>query len=194
MAIEVVPLKVQINLGPHGALYPEFNRLRIVSQSGLDWSQYIDQFSPWIYDSVSGHRQATEDSELGMQWGMLLVPEEFAKEADERWSTCHLMTAEEAHEFFRARHAYRIPRLTRSVEDMQAVKLEVELHELLEKNATTEAERETHRRRKVKALGDAAKAVDASSTDAGVVFTRSASLRAVLDERGLRLKGEVDVS
>lgn len=194
MTTEVVALKVQINRGPHGAVYPEFNRVRLVSQSGLDWSMWVDQYGGWIYDSLSGHDDDTDGSGRGMQWGMLLVPEEFAIEACEKWKTCHLMSPGEAHTFFSDRHAYRIPRLRRDAGEMQAIKLEIELHTLLEDEAETEEEKETHRRRKRSAMKDAASAVDADSPQSGVNLTRSGSLQVVLAERGLTLKGESSVS
>lgn len=64
------------------ALYPNFNQLPSVNASGLDWSKYIDVHGEgWQYDKTCGHRDEGIDSPRGTQWGMLLIPQEFANEA-----------------------------------------------------------------------------------------------------------------
>ena len=80
---ELVGIKVKIGLKPNGhAKYPDFNQLPSVNDRGMDWSFYVDAYgSGWQYDKTSGHRDNTDDSPQGQQWGMLLVPETFADEA-----------------------------------------------------------------------------------------------------------------
>ncbi len=91
MARELAALKVKI--GTKGAdwpdprergwaLYPKFNELKTVIDTGMDWAKYVDVFGEkWHYDKCCGHRQEEPDSPRGMQWGMLVVPKEFADEA-----------------------------------------------------------------------------------------------------------------
>lgn len=91
MARDLVALKVKI--GTKGsdwpkpeerghALYPNFNQLQAVIDSGMDWSKYVDHYGEaWHYDKKCGHKQEEPDSPRGMQWGMLIVPKEFADEA-----------------------------------------------------------------------------------------------------------------
>lgn len=86
MAIQLVPLKVKIGLRPNGhADHPLFNDLDpAVRGDGIDWSIYIDKVGGgWHYDKKCGHREAdaAADSPVGMQWGCILVPEDFATAA-----------------------------------------------------------------------------------------------------------------
>ena len=83
MARNLVPLKVRIGLHGNGhAKYPDFNSLKTIQDIGVDWSVYVDMYGDgWLYDKKSGHRDDTPDSPFGQQWGVLLVPEEFASEA-----------------------------------------------------------------------------------------------------------------
>jgi hypothetical protein len=82
---ELVAIKVRIGLKPNGhAEYPNFNELGSVRKENMDWAIYVDQFGiGWQYDKTSGHKEHSEDSPAGMQWGMLLVPTDFAREAVE---------------------------------------------------------------------------------------------------------------
>ena len=83
MARELVGIKVKIGLKANGhAKYPTFNDLPIVKASGMDWSKYVDVMGlGWHYDKTSGHKEETQDSPFGQQWGMLIIPEEFATQA-----------------------------------------------------------------------------------------------------------------
>ncbi len=91
--MELVPLKVKIlikgkewsNYKQRGhAFYPDFNLLQCIIDAGLDWSYYVDQYGGgWHYDKQSGHKEEDGDnSPHGLQWGVLLVPEEFAEQAE----------------------------------------------------------------------------------------------------------------
>lgn len=85
MARELAGLKVKILLKPNGhALYPDFNSLQCVKSTGMDWCNYIDIYGDgagWHYDATSGHRDETEDSPRGQQWGVLVVSAEFVDQA-----------------------------------------------------------------------------------------------------------------
>ncbi len=82
MTRTLAAVKVAIGLEGNGHKYPEFNRLPIVQQSGIDWSYYVDQQGlSWHYDHCCGHKIATSDSPYGMQFGVLVIPEDFAVQA-----------------------------------------------------------------------------------------------------------------
>ena len=88
MARELVALKVKIGTRPNGhADHPDFSLLQVIRDSGVDWSTWIDtNGTGWLYDDV-GHKEVRAkgdvdfDSPHGQQWGMLLVPVEFANQA-----------------------------------------------------------------------------------------------------------------
>jgi hypothetical protein len=103
MARELTPLKVKIGLKTNGhALYPSFNDLPVVQASGMDWALYIESDGAgWHYDRISGHKDDTLDSPIGQQWGMLLVPKDFADEAIAIFpDECSIMTALECQDFY----------------------------------------------------------------------------------------------
>lgn len=85
MVRNLVPIKVKIGLRENGqAQYPDFNLLPSVG--GVDWSKYVDiNGLGWHYDKTCGHREDSVDSPFGMQWGVLIVPREFANEAIARF-------------------------------------------------------------------------------------------------------------
>ena len=84
------------------AKYPNFNQLQCVIDSGLDWSVYVDVYGlGWQYDKTSGHKDDTDDSPAGQQWGMLIVPEEFAEQAETAFpDDCDTMTEDELEDFY----------------------------------------------------------------------------------------------
>ncbi|MCP3684639.1 MAG: hypothetical protein GY861_18385 [bacterium] len=81
--MEYSAIKVKIGKKPNGHhLYPSFNDLQCVKDSGMDWSKYVDvEGLGWHYDKVSGHAEETADSPRGQQWGVLIIPEAFADQA-----------------------------------------------------------------------------------------------------------------
>ena len=99
---ELVAIKVRIGLKPNGhAEYPNFNELGSVRKENMDWAIYVDQFGiGWQYDKTSGHKEHSEDSPAGMQWGMLLVPTDFAREAVEMFPDKVQITGEVEFEDF----------------------------------------------------------------------------------------------
>lgn len=109
--VELVALKVKIGLKSVAPVrgnklqitadYPDFNLLPIVAASGLDWAHYVDLYGGWHYDKTSGHAEETADSSAGQQWGMLLMPEQFADEAEAAFpKLCAKMTQADAVDFF----------------------------------------------------------------------------------------------
>lgn len=80
--MELIPLKVKIGLRPNGhADHPDWKKLPLAQ--GGNAQERIDQHMivSWRYDKTSGHQEDTPDSPVGMQWGMILVTEQFAVEA-----------------------------------------------------------------------------------------------------------------
>lgn len=103
MAKELVPLKVKIGLAFNGhALYPDFNSLPVVQESGLDWSRFVDLFGlGWHYDKTSGHKEQSVDSPFGQQLGVLIVPKNFVKQAIAMFpDTCARITETELENFY----------------------------------------------------------------------------------------------
>lgn len=105
--MELVPIKVKIRLKTDGAaLYPSFNDLQVVRGAGLDWSIYVDRHgSGWLYDCC-GHKEEEPRSPIGIQWGMLLVPLDFANQAVSAFpNEVTKLTEPEAKTFYEDNHA-----------------------------------------------------------------------------------------
>ena len=81
--MELTGLKVKIGLKPQGgAQYPPFNNMNTVKASLMDWCHYVDNHGlSWHYDKTSGHKDNTPGSPMGVNYGLLLIPEAFAVEA-----------------------------------------------------------------------------------------------------------------
>lgn len=81
--MDLVPIKIKIGSLPNGyAKYPNFNQLQVVIDSGMDWSVYVDvEGTKWHYDKTCGHKEYSQDSPLGTQWGVLMIPAAFASQA-----------------------------------------------------------------------------------------------------------------
>ncbi len=81
--MNLVPIKVKIGLASNGyAKYPDFNLVSSSTRNNLDWAKYVDAYGlGWQYDKTSGHKEETVDSPFGQQWGVLIVPKEFADSA-----------------------------------------------------------------------------------------------------------------
>lgn len=96
-------LKVRVGLEPGGnADYPNFNVLAAVKDSGAgDWAYYLDSFGGGMhYDSLAGHKEEIADSPTGMQWCMMLVPEDFADQAVAWFDNVTRMTVAECKDFY----------------------------------------------------------------------------------------------
>lgn len=106
-------IRVEIGLRPDGsANYPAFNSLPVVIASGKDWSKYVDiEGDGWLYDAV-GHREEDAGanglpaSPFGTQFGVLLIPKQFADEAVATFPTkCTRLTEAELTTFYDSRIA-----------------------------------------------------------------------------------------
>lgn len=127
--MEYTAIKVEILSGQGKCLYPDFNQLAVVKQSGLDWSQYIDQNgSGWLYDKKCGHAEVDVDSPSGIWLGMLLIPEQFALEAIAKFPDRIVrMTEAAAETFYNNRHACKMPDEDIDSDILQGIKLKQEL-------------------------------------------------------------------
>lgn len=85
-----------------GALYPDFNTLASVRDSGMDWSHYIDRRGTgWHYDKCCAHAFEAPGSPIGIQYGMILVPKEFHDDALANFpATVKSMTEAEVEDFY----------------------------------------------------------------------------------------------
>lgn len=99
---ELVPIKVKIGLGNDGsAKYPDFNLINIDIRKKLDWSKYVDIFGlGWHYDKTCGHKEDSIDSPYGQQWGVLIVPKDFAIEAINKFPEVIKLTETELEAFY----------------------------------------------------------------------------------------------
>ena len=100
--MELKTIKVKIKLKDDGsAKYPTFNDLKSVQTSRMDWSKYVDVYGlGWQYDKTSGHTEDTAESPRGQQFGMLIVPEDFANEAVAMFEECVAIEEAEAKDFY----------------------------------------------------------------------------------------------
>ena len=120
-----VALKVRIGLHPNGnAKYPDFNRIASGVRDGMDWSIFVDKHGGWHYDQLAGHADddPAESSPVGVQWGMLVVPEAFATEAVSKFaSDVTILSKAEATIFYENRGHARDAAIQESVEVLQAI-------------------------------------------------------------------------
>lgn len=109
MNLAALRVKILLNPTSRRAKYPPFNTLPIVQASGLDWSQYVDHDGMgWIYDRI-GHRDDTVQSPFGQQWGVLLIPAQFAIEAVAAFpAACQQLTEAQLQSFYDNDHAPNI--------------------------------------------------------------------------------------
>ena len=123
----LVPIKVKIGIRDSGhADHPNFNTLQVIMSSGLDWAKWIDiNGSGWLYDNGCGHKEEdlTYQSPIGMQWGMLLVPKQFAEEAISMFPDLITKLSEtDCESFYNDRHANDFPEEEIDSEKLQAIK------------------------------------------------------------------------
>ncbi len=81
MDLKVIKVLIGTNTSG-GALYPDFNKLPVVKDSGMDWAHYVDsRGTGWHYDKCCAHAVESPGSPVGVQFGMLMVPKGFADDA-----------------------------------------------------------------------------------------------------------------
>ncbi len=101
--MDLKAIKVLISTNTSGgALYPEFNKMPSVVDSKMDWAHYVDRRGTgWHYDKCCAHAFDKPGSPMGIQFGMLLVPKEFADDAAANFpATCALMDEMAVEEFY----------------------------------------------------------------------------------------------
>lgn len=125
---ELAAIKVRIGIKTSGAKaghhqYPDFGQLPCVVAGGMDWSRYVDLHGEgWHYDNISGHRDDDDDSPFGQQFGMLLVPAEFAEQAVAMFpATVSRLSESECSIFYESRVTARQPEFLENVETLQAI-------------------------------------------------------------------------
>ena len=78
--MELVPIKVKIGLRPNGhADHPDWSQLPLAATE--DPAEHMRHGGSWHYDKKSGHTDDDPESPRRMQWGGVLVTEQFAAEA-----------------------------------------------------------------------------------------------------------------
>lgn len=123
---ELVPIKVKIGLRSNGhADHPNFNQLNCVKDSSLDWSRYVDiKGLGWHYDKKCGHREEDSTSPYGMQWGVLIIPKEFADEAKDFFpEVIEKLTEIKLEKFYDERAHAHEPNEKIDVNVLQAIKM-----------------------------------------------------------------------
>jgi len=166
----LMALKVKIGLTPSGsAAYPDFGSLECVKASGQDWAHYVDREGHgWAYDKC-GHKEHSDHSPVGMQWGLLIVPEEFAMEAERKFpETCDALTESETQAFWEEHCQGHAPDATRDANSLTAIKAEIQLIQVLIEHETDDAEKSKLRSRLSEVLSHAKNAVDPHHEVAGV--------------------------
>lgn len=81
-----IKIKVGLHQDSGNARYPNFNLITTTVRKNMDWAHYIDRYGIGMqYDKTSGHKDDSVDSPYGQQWVCTCVPEDFAKEAANRF-------------------------------------------------------------------------------------------------------------
>lgn len=159
--MELVPIKVRIGLNSKRQHdYPNFNLVSSEVRKGMDWSNYIDAFGTgWHYDKVCGHRETDEgndqvpmghrhrNTEVGVQFGVMCVPEDFALEAESLFpNAVEILDEDELQSFYEERCTVFEPdeEIDKDVVDHLMMKQKLEDAGLLP--APTEAEKASRRR------------------------------------------------
>ena len=96
----LTPIKVKILQNQDGsASYPDFNQLNCVN---INWTKYVDtEGLGWHYDKTSGLRDNAAHSPIGQQFGVLIIPKEFADEAVVMFpNICSKITETELEDFY----------------------------------------------------------------------------------------------
>lgn len=124
--MELVPLKVTIGLKTEKKkrlhAYPPFNEIPEAMRDGMDWSHFVDQHGGWHYDKVAGHDTEDAESPRGTWHGLLLVPEDFATEAVNRWpEQCSILNEAQSERFYEDRVTVNQPDIQEDAEVLQII-------------------------------------------------------------------------
>lgn len=121
----LVAIRVKIGLKSDGKKrfhsYPPFNEIPKDLRDGMDWSHFVDLHGGWHYDCC-GHDEEDTESPRGVQFGMLLVPEDFANEAVNRWpEQCSILNQQQAAKFYEDRVTVNQPDVTEDLDVLQVI-------------------------------------------------------------------------
>lgn len=126
-----VAIKIRIGLKPNGhAGYPDFNRIDAALRDDMDWSRYVDKHGGWHYDQVAGHQDddPAASSPIGVQFGMLVVPETFADSAVAMFPTdVAILNDADAGTFYNSRAHIRDAAIRENLEILQGIKAKRDL-------------------------------------------------------------------
>ena len=131
-----VPIKVKIGLRANGhADHPDWTQLQYCKDN-LTYRPG-QEMGGWKYDKTSGHKEATGDSPMGQQLGMLIVPQEFATQAITKWPDLITQMSEaEAQTFYDTKVTAHIPENRHDLSTLQGLKTEYDLMVILEQDTT----------------------------------------------------------
>ena len=175
--MELVPIKVKVGLRANGhADHPQWTLLPMIANE-----QQEKQYMPhgWMYDKSCGHTEARNegndwDSPVGMQWGCLLVTQEFATQAIATFpSLVTELTEAEFEDFYDNKATSHISELNYNTTVLEGLKLEHDLKVINSEDVTEVKQR-------------IAKAVDPDDNAKGI--TRSK------DKAWADRKGKLDVT
>lgn len=129
MPKQLTALKVLIKNG-RTLQYPNFDSLQAVKDFGGSWSEYVDtEGSGWLYDNLATAFDDDGEAPEGYISGLILVPDEFAKEAASEFPTLvSILSDEEAEAYYNNRHAIDFPDEEIDLEELQKIKLKVDLN------------------------------------------------------------------
>ena len=138
MSREGVAIKVKIGLKPSGkgemwADYPDWNKLPLAASTPVQNHQIVK----WKYDKCCGHQEDSVDSPVGMQWGMMVVTEQFANEAVAMYpDTVSVMTEAEAEDFWNNKACSHIPENRVDSKVLGDLNIELQLRTALNEDTT----------------------------------------------------------
>ena len=138
MSREGVAIKVKIGLKPNGrgdmwADYPDWDKLPLAATE----THQSHQIVKWKYDKCCGHREGSVDSPLGMQWGMMVVTQQFADEAVAMFpDKVTVMTEAEAEDFWDNKAHAHMPENKVDSEVLGNLNTELQLRKALNQDTT----------------------------------------------------------
>ncbi len=108
-----IAIKVKIGLRPNGhADHPDWTRLPLAASGRSKVAKEAlvsdNQIVKWRYDKLYGHTDEGPDSPVGMQWGLMVVTQKFADEAEIEFpGLIFRLNDVEARDFWENRHFVR---------------------------------------------------------------------------------------
>lgn len=170
-AKQLCALQVLIGLHEHNghAKYPDFGSLPCVKESGMDWAHYIDtKGTGWAYDKC-GHKEHTDDSPFGQQWGMLLIPPEFCEQACAAFpNECRHLSEAEAEAFWEHKAHAHLPEVSHNADTLAGIKAEIQLLREVKDCCSDFAEKDRYEALLTAAIQRAKQAVDPDHNHPGV--------------------------